>query len=538
MLAAKARPSTLSSRLTQLGCCTALAVILLAAGGGPSQRASANNDTRTLSFHNTHTGEDITVTFRRNGRYDEAALKKLNWFLRDWRRTVEIEMEPRLFDLLWEAYKATGATEPVHVISGYRSPDTNSMLRARSNGVAEGSLHTHGQAMDFFIPDVPLAKIREVGLKMQQGGVGFYPSSGSPFVHLDTGAIRHWPRMTREQLVKVFPDERTVHVPSDGQPLAGYALALADVERQGRAPSTVSLAAARNAGAIGDDDVVTVASASGTAKPARPSAPTLLASFFGFKPGTGESETPKSNAADKTTDPAQRITTASLAAPVPVERIVPMPKTRPDATMTLASLAPAAVLPAPAYAAIPVPQSRPDATAPVATAARNLFEERGLWAPIEQTTADRANDALTTAGTRLALAYAQPVTPPPERRAAPMGHSKPSQIAAEPLAPARMADTPASVTAVRSQIGQRFDDPWMRAILITPSVRGYLTTAQMTRRDNRALASLMTKPEGTLAMAFSDDPHAGMTSVRFSGDAVVFLATATFGQRTTAALAR
>ena len=104
--------------------------------------------------------------------------------------------------------------------------------------------------MDFFIPGVPLEKICEVGLRLQRGGVGFYPTSGSPFVHMDTGTIRHWPRMTHDQLVKVFPDGRTVHVPSDGQPLRGYTLALADVERRGGRPSETSLEAAREAGVV------------------------------------------------------------------------------------------------------------------------------------------------------------------------------------------------------------------------------------------------------------------------------------------------
>ncbi len=93
------------------------------------------------------------------------------------------------------------------------------MLRARSTGVAQNSQHINGEAIDFEIPGVPLEKIREVGLRLQRGGVGFYPTSGSPFVHLDTGSVRHWPRMTRERLATVFPDGRTVHIPSDGKPL-------------------------------------------------------------------------------------------------------------------------------------------------------------------------------------------------------------------------------------------------------------------------------------------------------------------------------
>ena len=83
------------------------------------------------------------------------------------------------------------------------------MLRRRSNGVAKNSLHMQGKAMDFFIPGVPLAKLRAIGLRMQIGGVGFYPTSGSPFVHMDTGSVRQWPRMTRQQLVAVFPNGKT-----------------------------------------------------------------------------------------------------------------------------------------------------------------------------------------------------------------------------------------------------------------------------------------------------------------------------------------
>ena len=107
------------------------------------------------------------------------------------------------------------------------------MLRGRSkrSGVARHSQHTLGKAIDFYIPGVPLDKLRETAMRLQGGGVGYYPTSGSPFVHLDVGNVRAWPRMTREQLVKLFPDGRTVHLPTDGTPLPGYELARADVER-------------------------------------------------------------------------------------------------------------------------------------------------------------------------------------------------------------------------------------------------------------------------------------------------------------------
>src|SRR3974390_3026795 len=214
------------------------------------QTAAAEGDTRTISFHHLHTGEDITITYKRNGRYDDAALKKLDWFMRDWRREQTTHMDPHLIDLLWETYREVGGNEPIEVVCGYRSPETNAMLRARATGVAQFSQHTQGQAMDFYIPRVPLEKIRVVGLRLQRGGVGFYPPSGSPFVHLATGSVRHWPRMTHEQLARVFPDGRTVHIPSDGQPLPGYALALADVESRGPSPSAMPLEGAREAGAV------------------------------------------------------------------------------------------------------------------------------------------------------------------------------------------------------------------------------------------------------------------------------------------------
>nr|WP_245418492.1 DUF882 domain-containing protein [Cohaesibacter intestini] len=177
---------------------------------------------RSLTLHNTHTKETQTITFKRNGRYDPEGLRQMNRFLRDWRRNESTQMDPVLFDLIWNVYKETGAKKPIHVVSGYRSPATNNMLRRRSRGVAKNSRHTKGQAMDFYLPGVPISKIRRAGLRLQAGGVGYYPTSRSPFVHIDTGNVRHWPRMTRKQLARVFPDGNTVHVPTDGRPLKGY----------------------------------------------------------------------------------------------------------------------------------------------------------------------------------------------------------------------------------------------------------------------------------------------------------------------------
>ena len=221
--------------LPKAGCQIGLASLLLMMGAGAVHDATAENETRTLSFHHTHSNEDLTVTFKRDGRYDEAALKQLNHYLRDWRTQDETVMDRHLFDILWEVYRDVDGKQPIQIVSSYRSPATNAMLRRRSahSGVARFSQHMLGHAMDFYIPGVPLEQIRFAGLRLQRGGVGFYPTSGSPFVHLDTGSIRHWPRMTHDQLAKVFPDGRTVHIPTDGVPLKGYELAKADIEKRG-----------------------------------------------------------------------------------------------------------------------------------------------------------------------------------------------------------------------------------------------------------------------------------------------------------------
>lgn len=188
--------------------------------------ASAQAETRTLRMYYTHTKESITVTYKKNGRYVKRGLRKLNRFLRDFRRNEPTRMDPELFDAVWEIYRASGSRKPIHVISGYRSPKTNKMLRRRGRKVARNSQHTRGKALDFFLPDVPVTKLRALGLKAHVGGVGYYRGS---FVHIDTGRVRHWPRMSRRQLSKVFPRGRTLHVPRDGRKMKGYKIAAANL---------------------------------------------------------------------------------------------------------------------------------------------------------------------------------------------------------------------------------------------------------------------------------------------------------------------
>jgi uncharacterized protein YcbK (DUF882 family) len=221
---------------------TGLAACALVFSSAPLQTLVANGDTRTLSFAHIHTDETLAVTFKRRGRYDEAALKQLNWFLRDWRRDEPTTIDPHLFDILWEIHREVKANGPVTIISAYRSPQTNSMLRARGRGVARYSQHMVGKAIDFYIPGIELSDLRVMALRLQRGGVGFYPSSGSPFIHVDTGGVRHWPRVTRDELARIFPDGKTVHIPSDGKPMPGFALAMAEIEARGGRAGAIALA--------------------------------------------------------------------------------------------------------------------------------------------------------------------------------------------------------------------------------------------------------------------------------------------------------
>ncbi len=174
---------------------------------------------RTISMYNIHTQETVTVTFKRNGQYVLEGLQELNHFMRDWRQNREIRMDPALIDLIWELHEELGSKEPVHLICGYRSPATNELLRRTSGGQAKNSRHITGQAADLVFPDVPLKQLRYAALAKERGGVGFYPTSGLPFVHVDTGGVRHWPGISRTELALVFPNGRSRHVPDDGRPL-------------------------------------------------------------------------------------------------------------------------------------------------------------------------------------------------------------------------------------------------------------------------------------------------------------------------------
>ncbi len=455
----------------ELGLKLGLGAIALVLGWQSLQLANAVGDRRTITLHHVHTNEDITVTFKRNGRYDDAALQKLNWFLRDWRREEQVNMNPQLFDLMWEVHREVSAKGPIHVICGFRASETNAMLRARSNGVAMFSHHISGNAMDFFIPGVPIEEVRVAALRLQGGGVGYYPSSGSRFVHLDTGNVRHWPRMTRDELVRIFPNERTAHLPADGQPLAGYTLALADIER----------------GAV--------------LRPAFAPKGSMVAKLFDAHHVEEASSGP------------------SLPPPTPVAR--PANLTVPDAkTAARAPSPPATYQIAKASAAPAPPTARYTGADPISTA--SIFAPWPTAQKIDRVSPD------------LALAYAATARYQPAPSTALQNVQRTSAtIPPEPKPPAPSSSNNASRNPP-ARATARGDNPWLRAVVLAPSMYHFMTSTQFNQFDPRQLGPLMQKPRSAMMMTFSADLYDGMTAGAFSGKAVQFMATVNFGMQTAA----
>lgn len=527
--------------LSRTGVRVGLASLLLIVTNARSvHNATADGDTRTLSFHHTHSNEDLTVTFKRNGRYDEAALKKLNYFLRDWRSQDQTTMDRRLFDIVWEVYRDVDGKQPIQIISAYRSPATNAMLRRRSSGVARFSQHMQGHAMDFFIPGVPLEQIRFAGLRLQRGGVGFYPTSGSPFVHLDVGSIRHWPRMTHDQLARVFPDGRTVHVPTDGKPLKGYELALADIQRRGNGEDIAAPSKSR----------------------------TFLASLFGRNKSADDEEESTSDAAasgGKVTqvamaaaDKAKEAANATVSAAEKALERVPLPRAKPAgaASYQVASADSKTVaLAKPQPALKPVPADEYTPQSPV-----DIINARGFWdsepAPKPSTQAQiaalKARGAVTAADPQStaslpqnvsqALAYAPSSAPLDRAQIVAAGAPIPRGTRVASLAPNPMsgaeinaAGAPAAkqgATLVRTKSTDRTNDIWLRAMILAPSASTSMVASILGDQDMTVMRVHFTKPNAAVAMAFSEDPQMGIVCEKFTGPAITTLSTTPFGMRT------
>jgi len=145
---------------------------------------------RSLSFVHTHTCERLDIVYCENGCYRVGALERINYLLRDFRSGDVHPIAPELLDILFDLQRRTEHAGAFEVISGYRSPGTNTELRRHSSGVAEHSLHLEGRAIDVRLTRFPTSRLHELALAMGRGGVGFYASSD--FVHLDNGRIRSW----------------------------------------------------------------------------------------------------------------------------------------------------------------------------------------------------------------------------------------------------------------------------------------------------------------------------------------------------------
>lgn len=205
-------------RLYALRLLASLAATAMVASFGLSLTMAAGQ-TRTLTLYNIHTKETVVAVFKRDGKFLPEGLERASWALRDWRRDEATRMDPELIDLLWEVHTELGSKEPIHVISGYRSRGTNDMLRRTVGGQAGESRHILGKAADVHFPDIPLRLLRYSALVRERGGVGYYPTSAIPFVHIDTDRPRAWPRLPRHELALLFPSGQTRHMPADGGPL-------------------------------------------------------------------------------------------------------------------------------------------------------------------------------------------------------------------------------------------------------------------------------------------------------------------------------
>jgi uncharacterized protein YcbK (DUF882 family) len=536
------------------------------------QTAIADGDTRTISMHHVHTDERITITYKRDGRYDEAALEKLNWFLRDWRRSQSTHMDPHLIDLLWEVQRETGSKELIDIVCGYRSPQTNSMLRRRSRGVARFSQHMLGHAIDFYIPGVRLEQIREIGLRLQRGGVGFYPTSGSPFVHMDTGGVRMWPRMTRNELLHVFPTGRTVYLPADGHPLQGYAVALADLRNRGQNPTATWSEEAREEGL--DENIVLASDTGGkTIAPPRPPVPTAAAAPARVAQAAPAPAPPQATPAAPQAAPAapQAAHWALASAPATVAPMnslfaalqLEAARKRQQAAIAPAAPAPpsaggalyqvASYTPPPATAAAPLqPAIATTTPAESPSAAPNAVSKGDGQRTLQLASADMTGAVTPWPGAfadrvppQLALAYARQTgqeTPAATAaaRTAPVHVAQarlPRPQAGTTIAVKRTANQATSIivaahpSGVADQLqGMRFDNPWLDAVLVSPDIRHFMTALMLGAENYRTLTALVEKPTQSVVMTFGAEANPGLSADHFSGPAVGVISTVSYTQ--------
>ncbi|WP_371155354.1 YcbK family protein [Jannaschia sp. 2305UL9-9] len=182
-------------RLSRRGLLGAFAATAVAAAPTYSKAAGflrGGGDIRRIKMHNARTGETMDTIYWVEGRYVTDALKEINFFFRDWRRNEVKQIDNRTVDIIAATHNLVDASEPFLLLSGYRSPATNAMLRSRSSGVARNSLHLQGQAADLRLSSRSVSQVSRAAASCGAGGVGRY--SGSNFTHVDCGVVRTWGR--------------------------------------------------------------------------------------------------------------------------------------------------------------------------------------------------------------------------------------------------------------------------------------------------------------------------------------------------------
>ncbi|PHP67249.1 hypothetical protein CSC94_09400 [Zhengella mangrovi] len=548
---------------------------------------AARAETRSLKLYYMHTGEKAEIVFKKNGHYVKSGLQKLNHFLRDFRRNEPTKMDPRLFDLVWAVYKKVGASNYIHVVSGYRSPATNSMLRRTRGGQAKKSQHMYGRAMDFFIPGVKLSKLRAVAMKMQVGGVGYYPRSGSPFVHLDVARVRAWPRMSRKELVRLFPDGKTLHLPADGKPLKGYQQALASYKKRKGKPIIVDDTGSSSGG--GTSLLASLFGGDDTRRTQQnPRAPRRVAAAPAAAPTTAPrpAEAPAAAPEPAPAEPERPVATPETILAALPRTSVPIPRfaDRPDVQGEPVDVAVNRVeddIQAEMDADVPIPSRRPD-DAPSTDAVRSLLaaadsdaadsDAGGMITAVAPTARPRndseavlaslgRNDRLAPSAQASALAVPMPSTRPgssgvaedrPEVTMAALptptfresAGGKGGRVTASPRTEASKARSPQErLAAVLGGVRTTRKEGRATAEMAKPDPRPVVRPIQpddarwalaaaasvqpLQARDARVGETLRAKPQEVIAVGFSPD-LGQQNHNRFTGKAVSFLSVVRF----------
>lgn len=184
-----------SAKFTRRGVLAAFAATATVAAPTFSNAAGilrGAGDVRRIRMHSGRTGETIDTVYWIEGEYIREALTDINYFMRDWRRDEATNIDTRTIDIMAAAHNLLDVNEPYLMLSGYRSPATNAMLRSRSRGVARNSLHMQGKAADLRLNSRSVGQMFNAAKACAAGGVGRYSSSN--FVHMDCGQVRTWGR--------------------------------------------------------------------------------------------------------------------------------------------------------------------------------------------------------------------------------------------------------------------------------------------------------------------------------------------------------